>query len=132
MRTMTSTFTECHVTGDAEYYIPVHIKSYKQHDLSETDTNIIYKKMENYNRWAINFYNKLTSDHSISPEQAKIILPQSLFTEFYWTVSANGLMRFLKYKLSNDSNFELQEYSKVLLDMFKKNMPCMAKVFLKG
>ena len=126
-----SIFTKVRLAGDIEYYVPVHFKSYKQHDLSEADTNIIYKKMDNYNKWAVNFYKKLISDHSISREQAEIILPQSLFTEFYWTVSVSGLMRFLKYKLLNDSNFELQEYSKVLLDMFKEKMPVTTKTFLR-
>ena len=126
-----SSFTKVRMSGAVEYYVPVHFKSYKQHDLSETDTNIIYKKIDNYNKWAINFYNKLIGEHSISPEQAEIILPQSLFTEFHWTVSASGLMRFLKYKLLNDSNFELQEYSKVLLDLFKEKIPGVAKSFLR-
>ena len=126
-----SVFTKVRLAGDVEYYVPVHFKSYKQHDLSETDTNTIYKKMDNYSRWAVNFYKKLISEHSISRDYAEIMLPQSLFTGFYWTVSASGLMRFLKYKLDNDDNFELQEYSKVLLDMFKAKMPSTVKSFLR-
>ncbi len=125
-----STFTEVNNIEQEEYYVPSYFQSYNYKNLSEVDSNILHKKMDNFNKWVVNFYNKMINDHSISREQARMILPHSLFTEFYWTVNAKSLMRFLKYKVTDTSKWEMQEYSKVILDMFREKLPSTVETFL--
>ena len=115
-----------------DFYVPSSFQSSQSGiSLPEVESNILYKKLDNFNKWAVNFYGKLIKDHFISNDQARMILPQSMFTEFYWTVNAKSLMNFLRHRLVNKSKWEMQQYAEVLLDMFKEKLPVTAEVFLK-
>ena len=42
----------------------------------------------------------------VAPEQARIVLPQSLMTEWIWTGSLVAFARVVKLRLSDDAQFE--------------------------
>jgi thymidylate synthase (FAD) len=42
----------------------------------------------------------------VSPEQARMILPQSMMTEWYWTGSLAAFARVVKQRVSDDAQYE--------------------------
>jgi len=66
----------------------------------------------------------------VSKEQARAVLPLSLYTEFYWTINARSLMNFFKLRLDKSAQHEIREYAKALLKIYKNKMPVCAKAFL--
>lgn len=58
-----------------------------------------------------------------SNEQARMVLPQSLYTEFFWTVSLQALAHFLELRLAPDSQWELRQYAKAVMLLAKKDFP---------
>ena len=116
-----------------DFYTPSHFQSSQEGiTLTEAESNLLYKKIENFNKWSLNFFNKLTKEHFISNDQARMILPQSMYTEFYWTVNAKSLMNFLRHRLVNKDKWEMHQYAECLLDMFKQKLPKTAEEFIKG
>jgi thymidylate synthase (FAD) len=118
-----------------EFYLPTHFrtqkgKNYQYENLSEQDCNELYTKFENFHKWVYNFYTKLI-EQGVAKEQARMILPQSMYTEFYWTVNARSLMNFLKLRVDEHAQWEIRQYAMALLDFFVDNMPWTAEAFIK-
>lgn len=59
----------------------------------------------------------------IAREQARIILPQNLYTEFYWTVNARSLMNFLRLRTAPDAQLEMQAYANAVEALWHERMP---------
>ncbi len=65
----------------------------------------------------------------IKREQARGVLPLSVYTLYYWTVNARSLMNFLTLRLDKAAQYEMREYAKAALQIFKEKMPVTAKAF---
>ena len=77
--------------------------------------NSLMKQVEMY-------YEKLI-DVGVAKEQARIVLPLSQFTEVYWTASFQAVMNFIELRNEKTSQWEIQEYAKVLLEQMKEVFP---------
>lgn len=84
-----------------------------------------YKKSINA---AFDAYEALVGS-GVKREQARGVLPLSLYTLYYWTVNARSLMNFLKLRLDKSAQPEIREYAKALLEIFRETMPVTAKAF---
>ncbi len=85
----------------------------------------IYKKTIN---GAFDAYEAIVAS-GVKREQARGVLPLSLYTLYYWTVNARSLMNFLKLRLDKAAQPEIREYAKALLEIFRETMPVTAKAF---
>ncbi|MCH7472505.1 FAD-dependent thymidylate synthase, partial [bacterium] len=52
--------------------------------------------------------------YGIARELARINLPLSLYTEWYWQIDLNNLFHFLKLRLDPHAQYEIHEYAKAL------------------
>jgi thymidylate synthase (FAD) len=66
----------------------------------------------------------------IPPEVARIGLPLSLFTEFYWQIDLNNLLHFLKLRLDEHAQKETRIYAGVILEFVKEICPITIKHFM--
>lgn len=73
-------------------------------------------------------YSKLL-DEGVAREIARINLPLSLYTEFYWQMDLNNLFRFLKLRLDSHAQLEIREYAKVILELVRKVCPLAVNAF---
>jgi len=111
-----------------EFYIPAFYFKDDGTSFTEQEDNELSSKFDNFSHWANNFYKKLLTK-GLTKEQAKMILPQNTYTQFYWTVDLKTLLFFLKWQYQDKSSYEMQQYSKVLLDFVKENLPIIGAVF---
>lgn len=65
----------------------------------------------------------------LAREIARINLPLSLYTEWYWQIDLHNLFRFLALRLDPHAQREIQRYAEVLLDMTKKVAPSAVASF---
>ena len=56
----------------------------------------------------------------VAPEQARMVLPQSMMTEWIWTGSLVAFARVVKLRSSDDAQFECREIAKMIDDEFKR------------
>ena len=67
--------------------------------------------VEMNNGFAIDTYERLIQE-GVAPEQARMILPLSTYTEWYWTGSLAAFARVCKLRLSSDAQEETQEIAR--------------------
>ena len=62
---------------------------------------------------ALESYNSLLAN-GISPEQARIVLPQAMYTSWYWTGSMSSFARICKLRISDDAQKESKEIAEMI------------------
>jgi len=88
----------------------------------ETRTNLydaIYR--ESYET-ALHVYNTLI-EKGIAPEQARFVLPQGMYTEWYWTGSLAAYARFYKQRKDDHAQWEIREYANAVGEIIKPYFP---------
>ena len=75
-----------------------------------------------------NGYHQLL-DMGVGKEQARAILPLNQYTEVYWTASFQAVMNFIELRNEKTSQWEIQEYAKVMLEQMKEVFPKTTKIW---
>ena len=94
----------------------------------ETADKII-NKLEEGQKAAYESYNELI-DSGLAREIARINLPLSLYTEFYWEMDLHNLFHFLKLRLDSHAQYEIRVYAEVILEICKKVAPMATESFI--
>lgn len=119
-----------------EYYIPEieNIKEQsslnKQSTGNKVVTSLANKFLEVINKIRTTFieYDTLVSQ-GLAREQARIILPVSTYTEFYWYVNLRSLLNFIELRNSPHAQDETREYAKVINNIAKQIFPWTMEAF---
>jgi len=53
-------------------------------------------------------------ERGVAKELARILLPQNVYTQAYWTVSLQGVIHFLSQRLKADAQFEIRRYAEAV------------------
>lgn len=62
-------------------------------------------------------------------EQARAVLPQGIYTEFYWTVNARSLFNFISLRTHKGSQQEIQEYAQAISDIASIHAPVLFEAY---
>ena len=122
-----------------EFYVPEaekvspQSKDNKQGRASEAfdseTANKIINQLEEGQKSAYENYSELL-DAGLAREIARINLPLSLYTEFYWEMDLHNLFHFLKLRLDSHAQYEIRVYAEVMLEMCKKVAPMATESFI--
>jgi thymidylate synthase ThyX len=77
-------------------------------------------KLNNFYHWSLQFYNKLL-ESGLCESQAKMVLPQGMFTTFSWEVNAKDLISFIEQ--NHDQSPELNGYCSTLVLYMEDHLP---------
>lgn len=96
------------ITDTPEFYLPQHLKNVDMNEKSFLCNDIAMNYEKN-----INLYNKLLLN-GIAPEQARIVLPQAMYTTFIETGNLASYARMYDLRIKKDAQWEIQEYAKAI------------------
>jgi thymidylate synthase (FAD) len=65
----------------------------------------------------------------IARELARINLPLSIYTQWYWQMDLHNLFHFLKLRLHEHAQWEIRVYAEVILSIIKKVCPIATEAF---
>ena len=68
-------------------------------------------------------------DLGIAREIARIDLPLSLYTQWYWQMDLHNLFHFLKLRLDSHAQYEIRVYAEVILSMVRAVCPMACEAF---
>lgn len=68
----------------------------------------------------------------IAKEQARIVLPLNIYSEFYFTCNARSLMNFLSLRMDQSAMYEIREYAKAMHTLWSSAMPETAEAFIES
>lgn len=122
-----------------EFYVPAEDKVQPQStDNKQGRANQAFDKekadkiidqLEKGQKLAYENYSELI-DSGLAREIARINLPLSLYTEFYWEMDLHNLFHFLKLRLDSHAQYEIRVYAEVILEMCKKVAPMATTSFI--
>ena len=75
-----------------------------------------------------NHYEELLKQ-GVGKEQARCILPLNQYTEVYWTASFQAVMNFIELRNEKTSQWEIQQYAKVLLGLLFDSFPKTTEIW---
>ena len=96
--------------------------------LDKHDTNMFVEAVGVDSQEACDNY-KLFLDCGIARELARINLPVNLYTEMYWQIDLHNLLHFLRLRLDNHAQWEIQEYARAIAEYVKQVTPVAYDTF---
>jgi thymidylate synthase (FAD) len=110
------------------FHVPVELRSRaankKQGSQDDVhDMTLVYTTdMKDSCRRAVELYSSMLAD-GICPEQARMILPQNMMTEFIETGSIAAYARLCKLRMGEDAQLEIREVARMVSDQLEKQFP---------
>ena len=77
------------------------------------------------------FYNQLI-EHGVAPEQARMVLPQSLMTSWTWSGTLGAFANMCKLRLGKDTQQETRYVAEQVYEGLKKQFPISAPLLVEG
>ena len=110
-----------------EFYEPTEFRKQSEDNKQASDgliddqknTSILWTTAQQH---SVSAYKEMLK-RGMAKEQARTILPLTLYTEVYWTASFQAVMNFIELRNEKTSQIEIQEYAKVLLEQMKEVFP---------
>lgn len=78
---------------------------------------------------ALKLYQQLV-ESGVAKEQARGVLPLNIYTEFYWTVSLQALVNFIKLRQHAGAQYEIRVYADALEQLVKQVVPASYEALL--
>ncbi len=67
----------------------------------------------------------------LARELARMNLPLSCYTQWYWKIDLHNLLHFLYLRADSHAQYEIRVYAEAMLDMVKKWVPISYEAFMK-
>jgi thymidylate synthase (FAD) len=116
-----------YVKFNPEFYVPSTWR--KQHQSNKqgsqgeiTDSKSAQILYESNMNCAVEDYYELLS-MGVCKEQARMVLPLSLYSECYWTTSLQAVLHFLKLREDEHSQKEIREYAQAVRVITQEHFP---------
>ena len=110
-----------YVDSEPEFYEPVVWRG-RSEDKKQGSYGIVDLKTKPTHQYALQTYHNLLSD-GVAPEQARMVLPQSMYTEWYWSGSLYAFAKMCSLRLKNDAQLETQVVAKQISSVMKDLYP---------
>ena len=96
--------------------------NYSFEPVSEKLASETVAMIESMNERAYEVYSHLV-ERGVAKELARVVLPVSMMTQFYWTVNARSLMNFLSLRTADAAQRDIREYANAVLEVARAQMP---------
>jgi len=141
MRHRTWSFNEVsrrYTSNDIDFFVPetwrLQSGGNKQSSNQKADeltTTLLDSLLVKYHYQCLTHYSEALRA-GIGKEQARVFLPQSMYTEFIGKVDAHNLLHFLRLRMAPDAQYEIRVYARAIFDSFvKPTIPWTAEAFEK-
>lgn len=119
-----------YVDFEAECYIPSSNtirerdtnKKQGSKDTAVTGSDLAKESIKDATTKAVNTYNALLT-LNVAPEVARMVLPQSMYTEFIETASLYAYARLCKLRLNPDAQAEIRQYAQAVSEHLERIFP---------
>ncbi len=85
-------------------------------------------QMKKHNADCLEFFNNLI-EAGVCREQARGVLPQNMYTEYYGTVNLNNLLKFIDLRTHEGAQWEIQKMAEACLEIATDLWPITVKSY---
>jgi thymidylate synthase (FAD) len=86
--------------------------------------------MKSWHVQSLDFFDKLINA-GVCREQARGVLPQNLYTEYYGTVNLNNLLKFVDLRTHEGAQWEIQKVAEACLELATDLFPVTVNAYRK-
>lgn len=112
-----------------EFYFPAKLRGNPPHGNKQTSEEQFYMGPVEYNLnqmahavdKAYSIYEGLIKT-GVAREIARMILPQNIYSEAYWTCSLQSVIHFLNQRMKPDAQFEIRKYAEGIYNLLKDDL----------
>ena len=98
-------------------------------DLSDPEFGISASAcVKKHHRASLELYNRMLAE-GVCREQARGILPQNLYTEYYGTTNLSNLLKFIDLRTHEGAQWEIQQVALACLDIAESLWPVAVSTF---
>lgn len=115
--------------SEFDFYVPAGFRKQsednKQASTDETLSDpdqLLDKAFRDQCQASLALYNQLVQQ-GVAKEQARGLLPLTIYTEFYWTVSLQALVNFIKLRQHAGAQYEIRLYADALAELGRAVVP---------
>lgn len=87
--------------------------------------------IESHSRTSFQLYQDLLT-RGVAKEQARLVLPMTIYSEFYFTCNARSLMNFVALRNEEHAMLEIRKYGEAIEDLWSQAMPDTAQAFISN
>ena len=80
------------------------------------------ESIRKHNQTSLTLYESLISS-GVCREQARGVLPQNLYTEYYGTANLHNLLKFVSLRIHEGAQWEIQRVAQACLDITRERFP---------
>jgi len=117
-----------------QYYNPDTLRGQSKvnHQGSEGTIDIDGDRTTTMNKHFDNSFEiyKYLLDDGVCREQARGVLTQSTYTEFYWKIDLHNLMHYLRLRLEPGAQKEIRDYANAIYELIQPLVPITMKAFI--
>lgn len=118
-----------YVKAEPQFFVPAKFRSNSGHAnkqaSSDLDKDFDHSKwaeaFDNHNKAAYEVYNQAI-EAGIAREQARMLLPTSIYTECYWTVSLQALFHFFSLRDKPDAQEEIRVLAQAIKQILETEL----------
>jgi thymidylate synthase (FAD) len=111
-----------YVDSEPEFYVPDEWRGRSEDKKQGSDGVVEVGKIGDISLTNKVLYNSLL-DRGVCPEQARMVLPQSMMTEWYWSGSLDALADMCNLRCTSDTQLETRLAANQICDSMKKLFP---------
>ena len=113
-----------YVDSDPEFYVPDVWRgcSEDKKQGSSGTVDLVDYSLDDYNGNGMDFYTCLIRD-GVAPEQARMVLPQSMMTEWYWSGSLYAFAKMCNLRCAGDTQLESRLVANGICNKMKELFP---------
>jgi thymidylate synthase (FAD) len=131
-----------YVSSEPEFYLPEYWRKSANNVKQGSSDERVYgeehgglncspeKEAESTTDWSLQCYTNLL-EMGVCPEQARMILPQNMMTEWIWSGSLYAFARVCNLRLDSHTQRETQEVAKLIDKAMKEIFPVSWEVLVK-
>ena len=111
---------------EPEFYVPKvarHNTGKQSANLQSTEdvTEHMHRWMSETNELSINAYESML-EWGVAKELARLVLPPTIYSEAFWTVSLQAVLHFLEQRLKPDAQLEIRQYASAVLSLIQPHL----------
>jgi thymidylate synthase (FAD) len=122
-----------YVTSEPEFYVP-EVWRGRSEDKKQGSDGVVEsfntREIGGWNADSIRYYQFLIND-GVAPEQARMVLPQSTLTEWYWSGSLDAFADMCRLRCKEDTQYETRlvadQISVIMKDLFPVSWDALTK-----
>ena len=133
VRHRTASINECsyrYVTAAREFYVPELDRMQKKAETNKQGSSLevvdnpagCAEMIRTAGNFAFDAYETLLAS-GLAPELARIVLPVSTYTEWYWQNDLHNTLHMLKLRLDPHAQYEIRVYAQAVLDLLRPVFP---------